>query len=333
MKFLPGKKHIGIALFSIVMVVGFWFVFGGEDQNSKEDETALQSIERETRTLAQDAANRDSDNDGLLDWEEELWGTHKNNPDTDGDGTNDGDEVDRGRDPTIPGPNDSLENKTAPSQLQNSGSGDENLTDTDRFSREFFENYFNLRQSGILSSEQGQSLLLSQAIRGIGQVSPKTYTSNDLKISNDSSKGALRAYGNALGDIISSNSIENENEAVILLRALENEDESELQKLDEIKEVYEGMAQDMLLISVPGEVASLHLNLLNNFLQLEFDIEAMKNVYTDPIRVLTVIQNYRDHVKHLGEALLSYGSFFKSKNITFGESESGSILTGIIKQQ
>ena len=45
----------------------------------------------------------DSDNDGLTDVMEEVYGTNKNNPDTDGDGYKDGEEVKNGYDPAIPG--------------------------------------------------------------------------------------------------------------------------------------------------------------------------------------------------------------------------------------
>ena len=49
---------------------------------------------------------KDSDNDGLRDWEEELFGTDINNPDTDGDGYLDGEEVDSGHNPLVKAPGD-----------------------------------------------------------------------------------------------------------------------------------------------------------------------------------------------------------------------------------
>ena len=42
----------------------------------------------------------DPDNDGLENWEEDLYGSSKKSADSDGDGTSDGDEVARGTDPT-----------------------------------------------------------------------------------------------------------------------------------------------------------------------------------------------------------------------------------------
>ncbi len=50
-------------------------------------------------TPAPTAVNLDSDKDGLLDTQEALYGTDKNNPDTDGDGFKDGDEVKNGYNP------------------------------------------------------------------------------------------------------------------------------------------------------------------------------------------------------------------------------------------
>ena len=51
---------------------------------------------------------KDTDGDGLPDWQEEIWGSDKNNPDTDGDGTTDGKEVNENRNPTVAGPDDKI---------------------------------------------------------------------------------------------------------------------------------------------------------------------------------------------------------------------------------
>jgi len=50
----------------------------------------------------------DDDNDDLNNADEALWGTDPDNPDTDGDGFNDGAEVANNHNPTIAGPNDEL---------------------------------------------------------------------------------------------------------------------------------------------------------------------------------------------------------------------------------
>jgi hypothetical protein len=47
-------------------------------------------------------AGEDGDEDGLLNLDEAWWQTEPDNPDTDGDGVSDGEEVERGTDPRQP---------------------------------------------------------------------------------------------------------------------------------------------------------------------------------------------------------------------------------------
>jgi len=54
------------------------------------------------------SSGKDSDNDGLKDWEEELYKTNPNNPDTDGDNYLDGEEVNSGHNPLVKAPGDEI---------------------------------------------------------------------------------------------------------------------------------------------------------------------------------------------------------------------------------
>lgn len=56
-----------------------------------------------------EAVDQDADKDGLANREESYWNTDFQNPDTDGDGFLDGEEVASGHDPLKPGPNDFLD--------------------------------------------------------------------------------------------------------------------------------------------------------------------------------------------------------------------------------
>lgn len=58
---------------------------------------------RETTIESQ---NIDTDNDGLKDWEEDLYKTDPLNPDTDNDGYLDGEEINSGHNPLVKGPDD-----------------------------------------------------------------------------------------------------------------------------------------------------------------------------------------------------------------------------------
>jgi len=70
-------------------------LFPGSSPETSKSSTICVSL-----TAATDSAsNVDSDNDGLLDNVERIYGTDPNSPDTDGDGYKDGDEIKNGYDP------------------------------------------------------------------------------------------------------------------------------------------------------------------------------------------------------------------------------------------
>jgi hypothetical protein len=97
-KYLPSKKFVQALSAAIILVLmgiilSYWRPNFGSYKN-----TAL--TVNATSTWMNN--NIDSDNDGLPDWEETLYGTDPHNIDTNGDGTPDGVEVKEGRDPLTP---------------------------------------------------------------------------------------------------------------------------------------------------------------------------------------------------------------------------------------
>ena len=94
---------IVLALIAISVVGYFYYTW---QNNKKEQEIIGQEkteeiIEEEDKDEEVEDVNKDTDNDGLVDAEEEKIGTDPKNKDTDGDGYNDGDEVEDGYDPLI----------------------------------------------------------------------------------------------------------------------------------------------------------------------------------------------------------------------------------------
>ncbi len=96
-----------LAVFALFSVSAFIGHFKGLPKSSLSAniEAALPSPEQDT------------DHDGLSDADESYWNTDFQNPDTDGDGYLDGEEVASGHDPKVPGPDDSLTNRNVTKRM------------------------------------------------------------------------------------------------------------------------------------------------------------------------------------------------------------------------
>ena len=81
-----------------ILAVGVAVNWKGLPHDTREQELPVSSalVSASSTTIT----DRDSDADGLPDWEEHLYGSDPLKFDTDGDGTPDGEEVREGRDPS-----------------------------------------------------------------------------------------------------------------------------------------------------------------------------------------------------------------------------------------
>ncbi|TSC68387.1 MAG: hypothetical protein G01um101472_10 [Parcubacteria group bacterium Gr01-1014_72] len=114
------------------------------------------------------ALDADTDGDGLKDWEESLWQTNPREADTDADGTADGEEVRTGRNPARRGPDDAFTEKAA---AQGQSGETEELSTTERVSREFFARYLSLKEAGVSLSAEESGGIIKDAIQSAGKTS------------------------------------------------------------------------------------------------------------------------------------------------------------------
>ncbi|MEX0649553.1 MAG: hypothetical protein WD200_00965 [Candidatus Andersenbacteria bacterium] len=93
---------VKVALITTIVVLAIFGIFIGAKKLffTPVEEPTLPSV----NSPAIEAEDRDKD--GLPDLIENIYKSDPDNPDTDGDGTLDGDEIALQRDPTLPGPND-----------------------------------------------------------------------------------------------------------------------------------------------------------------------------------------------------------------------------------
>jgi hypothetical protein len=100
-KFSLKKLPLITILVAVILAIGLILFVG---KYSKK--TALSQLSLWSKEITVESQNRDNDNDGLTNWQEDLYKTDPNNPDTDGDGYSDGEEINSGRNPLVKAPGD-----------------------------------------------------------------------------------------------------------------------------------------------------------------------------------------------------------------------------------
>lgn len=282
------------------------------------------------------ALEKDSDNDGLKDWEEALWKTDLHNKDTDGDGTPDGEEVAAGKDPLKAGPNDFLDTATStPNGAADSGKP---KTATEAFARDFFGKYIALmKKGGETVSEEDQAGIVSELLsKKYITLEAIVYPASIIKTSPDNSKTALHSYGNAVGTIFIKNSPKVvENELTIFENALTEKNaggkgDMEIAKLDDIILGYQKTVRDIKAMTVPSGSKDLHLDLLNSIGQVLSGIESLRASYDDPVRGLPTISFYQTAITNLKESMTQLYAYFVRNGVTFTQVESGYIFASVI---
>ncbi|MDZ4284389.1 MAG: hypothetical protein U1A28_01015, partial [Patescibacteria group bacterium] len=152
-------------------------------------------------------------------------------------------------------------------------------TVTGRFAEQFLETIVR-SSAGKDMTDDEQAKLINQSIGALaGETRDALYTRADIRIVAQSDLAALRAYGNELSDILVKNSTTNENELVILERAVTQNDPDALKALGPIAQAYQGMVKGLLVLATPSDLAKRHVDLINALSMVHTDIVAMQEVF------------------------------------------------------
>lgn len=257
----------------------------------------------------------DSDQDGMTDEEERLYGTNPHNSDTDGDGYSDGAEIKSGYDPLKMAPGDKLENSLDSAHMQAEVSFDQdNLTE--KMAKEIANIATSENAEGQeLTMEDIQSMIDSALNGEDAQVDLPEISKDDLNIKEQN-------YGNLSEEkvkvkmqedftdyligvyyILSSNSPEPITSAADIssltgslsmkvLSALSTRDTS---SLDDLQKSGENILSQMYEMEVPEDLVELHieaLSLAQYAATIKDDVAPKSEDPLGEIISLSKVQNY-----------------------------------------
>lgn len=324
MKFL--KLPIVISVLVSVGLIAFalWGQSGATKKVAVENEPRLKAVIAE---IDKD----DTDGDSLADWEETLWQTDPKNPDTDGDGTKDNDEIKQNRNPLKKAPGDSLVSE----EKKDTETPKQKATPLDFLSQDLLKKYLSLKQTGqTLSSEDAAQIAdsISKSIDTIPGIEKNDYIYSDIETYQTETADTVRGYGNVIGKIfVQFFPKEYGQEAVILERALKNQDKNGAVVLLRVAEAYGNVQKNMLSQTIPQSAVSAHISLLNAITHHKEVVIGLQKAFDDPILALQALKEWKDSATEIKNALEDLSFYFEDKNIVFNKNEYGSTFNSSVE--
>jgi hypothetical protein len=302
----PSPK-VGIVFVLVVLVVVVT-IFGSKMKFETTPIKDLQNVELvlERKTNA-DFKTGDQDQDGLADWLEEFYKTDSKNPDSDGDGTNDGEEIKQDRDPALAGPSDPLVTRK---DLINTKANFDNFIEgtlTDKVSVELFSEYLLLKKQGVLKPEDETKLVDELSKKTVEQASLKPkYVLSDLNVV-ESTEETISIYGDRVAQV----SLD------MFYRMDTFKYLKDLAYFEQLAKEYRVYAEDLRTISVPTVTQEVHLELMNYSYNLSKVYDSFVNADSDPFSSLVIISQFQTIQTNDQQLYAVLADYFKNNGIIF----------------
>lgn len=328
--FRAKKKAI---IFSAVLMLtalagaGFWVDYKKFLPQTKNAEKTGQTPENAKRDSIAAEAAKDSDGDGLKDWEEAVWGTDPQNPDSDKDKTTDGEEIAQGRDPLKKGPDDKISLQALKAGKAAGAETENNLT---------FRLAKNILESGaieaigpdggITSTDFLKNVSLPEDMSAEALLLPSEKISvKSLKIVQANDAETVRQYFNALAAAYAKQPqvTSGKGDINIVAEAIASGDYSELAKLEVIASGLGRLADDIKKTAVPSAYADFALEELGYIVRTKRAVEILANAESDPLAAAIILPKRIELYQQIAELHRQTVSELKVKGIIFKPQENG----------
>jgi hypothetical protein len=286
-RFSTRTNRIAGSLFASLLLISGAYFFSGPSVFSHQVASA-----ESTDELLKAYATKDTDGDGLPDWEEALYGTDPNKAISNQFGIPDGQAVKEGKlspktlKSQLPSDNSSVSPASLPGVDPASGSV------TEQFSQEFLQAYTAASSDGHTLSTADEQALISKLLTNIQAKSSKLFESSYTKISLHTSATITNLqYADAVEHIIKKDDLPKEasDPVAIMNELIVNNNESARPKIMAISQAYASLSKDLLATPVPLALTDSHLELIQAFDSLSKITGAVSVYEKDPVGVLSAL--------------------------------------------
>ncbi len=242
-----------------------------------------------------DLVETDTNGNGIPDWQESLWGL----------------------DPSKNGAENKkfIDDKKASLGIVASSSAEAPLSDTERFSREFFSVILSLRESGTLD-EKSLGAVAENITKSLSASAKEKYagryTIDSIKISDDNSAANLKKYQSSLVALIKTYTDEGVGtEMKSVSDALAYSDPRPLEGLSLIQKSYADFAKGLLAIRAPRSLSATHLSLVNSADIIARTIEPLTHLLEDPLTALPALVAYQREIDTFLNTINRLNAFYR----------------------
>ncbi len=274
--YLPSRQFkIRVIAIAVLVLLGFGIyelvVF---IKNRKAQRTPTNLV------IKSDVIQKDTNKNGIPDWEESLWGL----------------------DPSKNGPSNKefiiAKRQTLAKEngvKEDNNSVDSPQTENEALSKEFFSVIMSLQESGNLDANTMAAISDTIGKKIVASPVIDLYTKGSIHTEADSEENSTN-YFNKIRDLIvkyQDNDIGNE--LTYIGVGLRDKDPGALNQASSIASAYRSFAKELVSIPVPTSIATLHLNLANDYDKTGQTITDLTKILADPIVGMKALINYKKY--------------------------------------
>jgi len=229
------------------------------------------------KVLVKDVVQKDSNNNGIADWEEYLWGL---NPEKNGESNKE----------FIMAKKNTIGNNGAPT-INN---GTDSAKEAEGLSKEFLALVVSLVQTGSMTEKSVSQVSSMFGEKIVPETIPDTYTRDMLTISN--SEEADLEYFQELQKLNKKyEGSDMGGELTIMAQGLQNNNPQALIIASTIASSYRSFGQELIKIPVSNKIATGSLNLANDYEKIAQSIEKFPLILDNPLEGMKAILNYKKY--------------------------------------
>lgn len=252
-----------------------------------------------THDLLVSYASKDTDSDGLPDWQEALYGTDPNNAHSVSASVTDGQAVAQGL--VAPKFRNATTTPADASSIPGPDAGPQTLTD--QFGKELFGQYLKARGQGKPTSAD-VATFVEQGVQQLkqNQVIPDTFNQGQIKVSGTGPDALLSYAASAEAVFIKTNIDSDKTDLDYFSDAVNKGDTKALTKVKQFAQADAASARGLMSINTPRELATSHLKLANALMRVSQSLTDMSLLSTDPLRAMLGMATYSDSVQQVVQA-------------------------------